>query len=92
MPIQIPYRFGYKNWEATETESAQIFLNSKERKILSKIKQFTLEKWFKLLGTNFRFIKILIMHAHALNALTQMDPKDVVSAGGKLIIGSPYNN
>jgi hypothetical protein len=56
------------------------------------IKQFTLEKWFKQLGTNFRFIKILIMHAHALNDLTQMDPKDVVSAGGKLIIGSPYNN
>jgi hypothetical protein len=76
----------------TETESARIFLNSQERKILSKIKQFTLEKWFKQLGTNFRFIKILIMHAHALNDLTQMDPKDVVSAGGKLIIGSPYNN
>jgi hypothetical protein len=32
------------------------------------------------------------MHAHALNDLTQLDPKDVVSAGGKLMIGSPYNN
>jgi hypothetical protein len=76
----------------TETESARIFLSSKERKTLSKIKQFTLEKWFKQRGTNFRFIKILIMHAHALNDLTPKDPKDVVSAGGKLIIGSPYNN
>jgi hypothetical protein len=32
------------------------------------------------------------MNAHVLNDLTQKDPKDVVSAGGKLIIGSPYNN
>jgi hypothetical protein len=32
------------------------------------------------------------MHAHALNDPTQLDPKDVVSAGGKLTIGSPYNN
>jgi hypothetical protein len=40
----------------------------------------------------FRFNKILIMHAHALKDLTQLDPKDVVSVGGKLIIGSPYNN
>jgi hypothetical protein len=31
------------------------------------IKQFTLEKLFKHLETNFRFNKILIMHAHALN-------------------------
>jgi hypothetical protein len=92
MSSQILYWFGYKNWEMTETESARIFLNSKERKNLSKIKQFTLEKWFKQLGTNFRFIKILIMHAHVLNDLTQLDPKDVVSASGKLIIGSPYNN
>jgi hypothetical protein len=76
----------------TETESARIFLNSKGRENLSKIKQFTLAKLFKQLGTNFRFIKILIMHAHALNDLTQMDLKDVVSAGGKLIVGSPYNN
>jgi hypothetical protein len=75
----------------TETESTKIFLNSKERKTLSMIKQFTLEKLFKQLGTNFRFNKILIMHAHALNDLTQLDPKDVVSAGGKLIIGSPNN-
>jgi hypothetical protein len=59
---------------------------------LSKIKQFTLEKLFKQLGTNFRFIKILIMHAHVLHNLTPLDPKEVVSAGGKLIIGSPYNN
>jgi hypothetical protein len=76
----------------TETESARIFLNSKEKKTLPKIKQFTLEKLFKQLGTNFWFIKILIMHAHALNDLAQLDPEDVVSAGGKLIIGSPYNN
>jgi hypothetical protein len=76
----------------TETESARIFLNSKEKKTLPKIKQFTLEKLFKQSGTNFWFIKILIMHAHALNDLAQLDPKDVVSAGGKLIIGSPYNN
>jgi hypothetical protein len=76
----------------TETESARIFLNSKERETLPKIKQFTLEKLFKQLGTNFRFIKILIMHAHTLNDLTQLDPKDVVSAGGKVIISSPYNN
>jgi hypothetical protein len=53
----------------TETESARIFLNSKERKTLSKIKQFTLEKLFKQLGTKFRLIKILIMHAHALTTL-----------------------
>jgi hypothetical protein len=92
MPIQIPYRFGYKNWETTETESARIFLNSKERKILSKIKQFTLENDSSNWEPIFRFIKILIMHAHALNDLTQTDPKDVVSAGGKLIIGSSYNN
>jgi hypothetical protein len=32
------------------------------------------------------------MHAHGLNDLTQMDLKDVVSVGGKLIVGSPYNN
>jgi hypothetical protein len=32
------------------------------------------------------------MHAHVLNELTQLDPQDVVSAGGKLILGSPYNN
>jgi hypothetical protein len=32
------------------------------------------------------------MHAHVLNDLTQLEPKDVVSAGGKLIIGSSYNN
>jgi hypothetical protein len=70
MPIQIPYSFGYKNWETTETESARIFLISKERKTLSKIKQFTLEKLFKQLGTNLRFIKILIMHAHALYDFT----------------------
>jgi hypothetical protein len=76
----------------TETESAKIFLNSKERKTLPKIKQFALEKLFKHSGTNFRFIKILNMHAHVLNDLTQLDPKDVVSAGGKLIIDSPYNN
>jgi hypothetical protein len=76
----------------TETDSAGIFLNSKERKTLSKIKQFTLDNLFKQLGTNFRFNKILIMYARALNDVTQQDPKDVVSAGGKLIIGSPYNN
>jgi hypothetical protein len=51
-----------------------------------------LEKLFKQLGTNFRFNKILIMHAHVLNDLTHMDPKDVVTAGGKLIVNSPYNN
>jgi hypothetical protein len=32
------------------------------------------------------------MNAHVLKDLTNMDPKDVVSAGGKLILGSPYNN
>jgi hypothetical protein len=33
------------------------------------------------------------MHANVLNVLTHMDPKkDVVSASGKLIIGSPDNN
>jgi hypothetical protein len=32
------------------------------------------------------------MNAHILNDLTHMDTKYVVSAGGKLIIGSPYNN
>jgi hypothetical protein len=41
---------------------------------------------------NFRSNKILIMHAHALNDLTQLDPKDVVSVGDKLIMGSPYSN
>jgi hypothetical protein len=64
MPVQIPYIFGYKNWETTETESAQIFLNQKGRENLSEIKQFTLANLFKQLGTNFRFIQILIMHAH----------------------------
>jgi hypothetical protein len=92
MSSQIPYRFCYKNWERTETESAKIFLNSKERKTLSKINQITLENLLTQAMANFRFNKILIMHAHALNDLTQLDPKDVVSAGGKLIIGSPYNN
>jgi hypothetical protein len=38
------------------------------------------------------FSRFLIMHAPALYDFTQMDLKDVVSAGGKLIIGSPYNN
>jgi hypothetical protein len=38
-------------------------------KTLSKIKQSTLEKLFMQLGTNFRFIKILIMHAHVLHDL-----------------------
>jgi hypothetical protein len=76
----------------TGTESARIFLNSKERKTLPKIKQFTLDKLSKQLRVNFKFIKILIMHVYVLNDLTQMDPKDVVSASGKLIIGSPYNN
>jgi hypothetical protein len=47
-------------------ESARIFLKSKERKTLSKIKQFTLDKLFKQLRLNFRFIKIIIVHAHAL--------------------------
>jgi hypothetical protein len=31
------------------------------------------------------------MNAYVLNDFTHMDPKDVVSAGGRLIIGSPYN-
>jgi hypothetical protein len=75
----------------TGIESSRIFLNSKERKTLSKIKQFTLEKLFKQLRVNFRFIKILFMHALALTTF-QLDPKDVVSAGGNLIIGSPYSN
>jgi hypothetical protein len=92
MSSQIPCRFCYNNWERIETESAKIFLNSKERKTLSKINQITLENLLTQAMANFRFNKILIMHAHALNDLTQLDPKDVVSAGGKLIIGSPYNN
>jgi hypothetical protein len=70
----------------------EICLRSKERKTLFKIKQIFLENLFKQTGTNFRFNKILIMHAHVLNNLTHIDPKDVVSAGGKLIVGSPYNN
>jgi hypothetical protein len=32
------------------------------------------------------------MHAHVLNDLTHLDPKDVVSVGGKLIVDPPYNN
>jgi hypothetical protein len=32
------------------------------------------------------------MNAHVLNDLTHMDANDVVSVGGKLINGSPYNN
>jgi hypothetical protein len=63
-----------------------------KRGTLSKIKQFTLEKLFKQARTNFRFNMILIMNAHILNDLTHMDTEDVASAGGKLIIGSPYNN
>jgi hypothetical protein len=71
-----------------ETDSARNFLRSKERKTLSKIKHSPKEKLLNKKGPIFRFNKILIMNAHTLN----MDPKDVVSAGGKLIIGSPYNN
>jgi hypothetical protein len=66
------------------TESARIFLIYDQPNYL--------EKLFKQLGTNFRFNKILIMNAHALSDLPHMDPKDVVSVGGKLIIGSPYIN
>jgi hypothetical protein len=55
------------------------------------IKQFTQDKLFKQLRLNFRFIKILIMHAHALYDLPTRF-KHVFSAGGKVIIGSPYNN
>jgi hypothetical protein len=53
MYVQIPYRFGYKNLEMTETESARISLNSKERKTLSKIKQFTIEKMTQAIGNQF---------------------------------------
>jgi hypothetical protein len=76
----------------TRTESARNFLNSKERKTLSKITHSLWKNLSQQAITHFRFNKILIMNAHALNDLTQLDPKDVVSAGGKLIIGSPYNN
>jgi hypothetical protein len=65
---------------------------SKERKLYLRSSIHPRKRLFKQLRTNFRFNRILIMNAHALNDLTHMDPKDVVSAGGKLIIGSPYNN
>jgi hypothetical protein len=76
----------------TETESARNFLSPKERKTLAKIKQSPWKIYPNKQLPIFRFIKILVMNAHTLNDLTQLDPKDVVSAGGKLIIGSPYNN
>jgi hypothetical protein len=50
MSSQIPYRFGFKNCEMIETESANIFLNAKERKTLSKIKQLTLAKIIQAIG------------------------------------------
>jgi hypothetical protein len=71
---------------------SEIRLRSKERKNLIYDQAITLEKLLQQAITTFRFNKILIMNAHVLNDLTYMDTKDVVSAGGKLIIGSPYNN
>jgi hypothetical protein len=53
MSSQIPYRFGCKNCEMTEAESANIFLNAKERKTLSKIKQFTLRKIIRAIENQF---------------------------------------
>jgi phosphate starvation-inducible protein PhoH len=92
MSSKIPYRFGYKKREMTATESARVLLKIKREETLSKIKQSPKEKLLKQANTTFRFNKILIMNEHALNDLTHMDPKDVVSASGKLITGSPYNN
>jgi hypothetical protein len=72
--------------------TCQDFSKFTREEILVYDQAITLATLLKHLRVNFRFIKILIMHAHALNDLTQLDPKDVVSAGGKLLIGSPYNN
>jgi hypothetical protein len=58
-----------------ETESARNFLDTKERKTLSKINQILRIKLFQQALANIRFSEILIMHAHALNDLTHMDPK-----------------
>jgi hypothetical protein len=70
----------------------QKFPKLKREENLIQDQAISLEKLSHEAITNFRFIKILIMNAHVLNDLTQLDPKDVVSVGGKLIIGSPYNN
>jgi hypothetical protein len=53
MSSQILYRFGYKNWEMTGTESARIFLNSKEGKNLNYDQPIYLEKIIQ--GTGDRF-------------------------------------
>jgi hypothetical protein len=76
----------------TATESARNFLRSKERKPYLRSSNHPRKNYSNKQRPNFRFNKILIMNAHVLNVLTHMDPKGVVSAGGKLIVGSPYNN
>jgi hypothetical protein len=64
----------------------------REEKPYLRTSNHSRKKLLKQARTNFRFNKILIMNAHVLNDLTHMDTKDIVSAGGKLINGSPYNN
>jgi hypothetical protein len=48
--------------------------------------------YFNKQGPTFRFNKILIMNADVLTTSHTWIQRDVVSVGGKLIIGSPYNN
>jgi hypothetical protein len=76
----------------TATESAKIFLRSKRGKTYLRSSNHPRKIIQASKYQIFRFNQILIMNAHVLKDLTYMDTKDVVSAGGKLIIGSPYNN
>jgi hypothetical protein len=72
-------------------ESARNFLRSKERKPYLRSSNHPRKNYSNKQKPNFRFNKILIMNAHVLYDLTQWIQKDAVSAGGKLIVGSPYN-
>jgi hypothetical protein len=76
----------------TTIESARNLLRSKERKPYLRSSNHLRKNYSNMQKPNFRFNKILIMNAHVLNNLTQWIQKDAVSAGGKLIVGSPYNN
>jgi hypothetical protein len=53
----------------------QKFPKIKERENLISDQAITIEKLFKQARANFRFNKILIMNAHALNDLTHMESK-----------------
>jgi hypothetical protein len=61
--------------EKWQKQNVSEICQKSKRGTLSKIRQFTLGKLSQQAVTNFWFIKILIMHAHSLNDLTQLDPK-----------------